>query len=97
VSVRVIFRPEAETEAYEAFDWYESNRQGVGVEFRSALQLTIQRIAEHPTSYAPEHRQLRHALVRRFPYGVYFRIVGDVVVVVGIIHLKRHPGVAKTR
>jgi plasmid stabilization system protein ParE len=93
----VILRPEARQDALEAFRWYETRSPGLGVEFRCALDATIERIASHPETYREHERGLRHALVRRFPYAVYFRLVDDIVVVVGIIHTRRHPGVAKAR
>jgi plasmid stabilization system protein ParE len=94
---QVVFRREASVETLEAFNWYEANRAGLGAEFRNALDATIERIASHPESYAPGYRQLRRAFVRRFPFAVHFRVVGEVVLVIGVVHLKRHPGVVKSR
>lgn len=93
----VIFRAEARAEALEAFKWYEEQREGLGAEFRTAVDGTIQRIARHPESYASGYRELRHALVRRFPYAVYFRLVNDIVIVVAVMHTKRSPSIVKAR
>lgn len=93
----VIFRVEAKAEALEAFNWYEERREGLGAEFRSAVDGAIWRIARHPESYAAGYRQLRHALVRRFPYAVYFRLVNDVIVVVAVMHTRRRPSIVKAR
>ena len=93
----VVLRAEARVDAIDAYRWYEENREGLGAEFRTALDGTLSRIARHPESYAPGYRSVRHALVRRFPYAVHFRLVADVVVVVAIMHTKRHPSVVKAR
>lgn len=93
----VIFRPEARVDALDAFAWYETRRAGLGAEFRMAMDAAIERIALHPKVYAAHYRGLRHAMVSRFPYAVYFRLVDDVVVVVGVIHAKRSPSIAKAR
>lgn len=93
----LVLRSEAKADALEAFEWYESHREGLGEEFRDAVGVTLSRLLARPESYAPGYRGLRRAVVRRFPYGVYFRVTGDVVLVIGIIHLKRHPSVAKSR
>jgi hypothetical protein len=44
-----------------------------------------------PTAYEVLHRQIRRALVRRFPYGLLFRVIDDVVVFVGCFHTRRSP------
>jgi len=35
--------------------------------------------------------------VSRFPYAVYFRIYPDAIVIVGVMHGRRHPKLLKTR
>jgi plasmid stabilization system protein ParE len=34
---------------------------------------------------------MRRALVRRFPYAIYFRAAPDEIVVLAVIHGRRHP------
>jgi plasmid stabilization system protein ParE len=34
---------------------------------------------------------IRRALLRRFPYAVYFAVDGDVVVVIAVLHASRDP------
>lgn len=43
------------------------------------------------------HRDTRRLLLRRFPYGVFYRLVKDEIVVVGCLHAKRHPRVWRGR
>jgi toxin ParE1/3/4 len=95
--VKVLLREEARSEVLEAFAWYEERRSGLGVEFRDALDATIARALRHPLVYAAGDRGLRRALVSRFPYAVYFRIYPDALVVVGVMHGRRHPKLLKTR
>jgi plasmid stabilization system protein ParE len=95
--VKVLLREEARTEVLEAFAWYEERRSGLGVEFRDALDATIARALRHPLAYSEGDRGLRRALVSRFPYAVYFRIYPDALVVVGVMHGRRHPKLLKTR
>lgn len=96
-SVKVILREEARSDALQAFEWYEERRAGLGIEFRDALDATIARIVRYPLAYVSGERGLRRALVSRFPYAVYFRVYPEAVVVVGVLHGKRHPRVVKAR
>lgn len=66
----VLFSEEAQADALDAFSWYEGQRLGLGGQFRDALDVAVERIAEAPLSYAIQYRDLRRALVRRFPYAI---------------------------
>jgi plasmid stabilization system protein ParE len=35
--------------------------------------------------------ETRRALVRRFPYAIYFHAMSDEIVVLAVIHSRRHP------
>lgn len=94
---RVLFRPEARAEVLEAFHWYEEQRPGLGGVFRTCLDLAIERIQKAPLAYAVQHRDLRRALVDRFPYSIFYRVTPSVIVVVGVIHDRRHPREWKRR
>ena len=88
---RVIFRREARADALEAYRWYENKEVGLGADFRSELSAAIQRIRESPTAYRVLHRDTRRARLRRFPYGVFSREYAEAIVVVAVLHTRRHP------
>jgi len=89
---RVIVRPAAAADIEDAYRWYESQQMGLGEEFLAALRSTQDRIVEHPDAFHLLHRDTRRALIpRRFPYGLYYRIYGDTIVVVACMHAKRDP------
>lgn len=89
---QVLVRPAAAADIDDAYRWYESQRPGLGEEFLAALRLTRDRVVEHPEAFPVLHRDTRRALIpRRFPYGLFYRIYGDTVVVVACMHAKRDP------
>lgn len=89
---RVIVRPAAAADIEDAYRWYESQRPGLGEEFLAALRSTQDRVLEHPEACPVLHRDTRRALIpERFPYGLFYRIYGDTVVVVACMHAKRDP------
>ena len=53
---QVVFRPEAEDEVLEAFEWYENRRAGLGNEFAQAVDEIITRIIENPLAYHLAHQ-----------------------------------------
>ncbi len=94
---RLQVRPEAEREAFEAALWYENERSGLGEEFLAALRETFNRIELSPRQFPGVSQALRRALLRRFPYGVYFALDADLATVVAILHLHRNPQIWKGR
>lgn len=86
---RVSFRPEAEAEALETRDWYEGRQPGLGTTFRAALDETVQRAIENPLLYRRVRGETRRAILTRFPYAVYFRLVGDDILVLAV-HGRQH-------
>jgi plasmid stabilization system protein ParE len=80
-----ILRPAAAADVEGAYRWYEEQRAGLGGEFLVAVQSGLELIAAHPLAAPVVHRDTRRLLLRRFPYGVFYRQVGDEIVVVGCL------------
>ena len=87
----VVFRPAAAAEVEEAFDWYEAHRPGLGEGFRSAVREKLELIAVNPELYQVVHRDTRRALLKRFPYGLFYREFPNVIVIVACMHVRRSP------
>src|SRR5688572_991871 len=92
-----VFRPEAEVEMEEAFTWYQSKRDGLGREFAECIQKVLDRIAANPEVHPKVYHEIREAIVRRFPYVIYYQVSGDEVVIVSVFHSKRNPDIWKKR
>ena len=93
----VVYRRDAQAEFDEAYDWYESRRAGLGDRFAENVQHAIDRIGANPQLHGIVHADVRCALVRRFPYGVYYRVEAKRVVVIAIFHSSRDPRIWQAR
>ena len=91
MTLEVRFRPEAEQDLADAAAWYEEQRQGLGHDFLDEVLRMLSSIAEAPLIYPDIHRNTRRAVIRRFPFSIYFRLENSAVVVVAIIHGSRNP------
>ncbi len=87
----MIIRPEAEADLVNARDWYERQREALGAAFVLCVEEVFDRIGRTPELHATVYYDVRRALTRRFPYAVYYRIAGNEVVVLGILHTDRDP------
>jgi len=91
VTRKLVFRPEADEEAQSTRRWYEEQRPDLGDQFADAIDETIGRIVSNPLAFPVAHNDTRRAIVRGFPYGVYFRLAKDYVVVTAAMHGRRNP------
>jgi plasmid stabilization system protein ParE len=94
---RLLIRPAAERDLAEARDWYESQRPGLGTEFLDAVELRFDHICEFPESCAAGYRKVRPAVIRRFPYVIFYRILESGVEVLAVLHGSRDPRVWRRR
>ena len=92
-SVRV--RRAAELDIAEAQIWYEGQREGLGAGFHVEISPVIARLADTPFIYAVAHRDIRRAAVHRFPYLVWYRVVGIVVTVLACTYGRQDPSTSK--
>ncbi|MBI3013681.1 MAG: type II toxin-antitoxin system RelE/ParE family toxin [Candidatus Tectomicrobia bacterium] len=88
---RLVSEPRADLDIEAAFQWYENEQPGLGPEFLDELRATYDRIVDGPLRYQELRSGIRRALVKRFPYAVYFVVEVDVIVVLAVLHASRDP------
>jgi toxin ParE1/3/4 len=93
----VVLRRSARDEFDAAIDWYERQCPGLGSDFAEQVQAIFDRISATPEAHAKVYHDVRRALVRRFPYSIYYRFRADRIVVLAVFHNKRDPKVWKAR
>jgi plasmid stabilization system protein ParE len=87
----ILIRPAAAADIGEAFLYPERQQSGLGDEFLAVVQFALENIVAHPTRYPVVHRETRRALLHRFPYGIFYRIQDECVVVIACMHGRRNP------
>jgi plasmid stabilization system protein ParE len=91
MTLDVRLRPEAEDDLAEAAVWYQEQQPGLGQRFLDAAAATISRISTASLAFPLVYGSTRRALLRRFPFGVFFQVEGERIVVIGVLHGSRHP------
>ena len=94
---RIVFLDPAEEEMLDAAAYYQSQTAGLGNDFLAEVQHAIQRIAENPKSGRSIRGEVRRWLLRRFPFGILYRIDPEEIVIVAVMHLRRRPGYWRDR
>jgi plasmid stabilization system protein ParE len=91
MSSRLVVRPVAEADITQAALWYEQRAPGLGADFLRAVDVALAEIARMPERFPVVHPTCRRALLRRFPYGVFFVVAPEIVSVVACMHASRDP------
>lgn len=65
---------EAEVELWEAVEYYEENSPGLGFDFETEIERSLETIAEHPERWPLRADGTRRYLAHRFPLPRDLRI-----------------------
>lgn len=88
----VTFTLPARAELIDAQTWYENEVPGLGRHFRTAVGDVVQRMTANPQQFPVIHKNVRRALLRRFPYALMFVIEADTTLtVIACFHGSRDP------
>ena len=91
------FHPEADAEMMDAAVFYESQQQDLGKRFLSVVQDSLNHIQINPHIYPVIHLEVRRCITKTFPFYVLFRTMPDQIVIMAVMHQKRHPDYWKNR
>jgi toxin ParE1/3/4 len=88
---------EAELDLIEALRWYDERDPELGNDLLRCVFRCIASIERNPRLYPLVHRQMRRALVSRFPFQILFEVESEDIIVYAVYHSARDPEVWKRR
>ena len=81
----------------EAAVFYESASARLGLDFLDDIDHVIALLRNHPGLGQRVEKDLRRALLRRFPFSLIYAIESDAIVIVAVAHQSRRPGYWRDR
>ena len=87
----VQFEASAKNDLLAAFEWYEARQSGLGDEFLRSIAAIEESLARNPHRYPVANDPYRSAKVRKFPYGLHYRIIGTRVSILACLHFRQSP------
>jgi hypothetical protein len=76
----------------EVAQFYERRVSTLGAQFLEAADRAILIILEAPDRWGIIEADVRHYLMLRFPYAIYYRVFPDHIRILAFKHHSRHPG-----
>ncbi len=95
--MRVRVTPEAEADVAQALAWYTDRAAELGTDFFACFEAVIRQVEQFPEIAPVVHAAFRRALLRRFPYCVFYHIENEEAAIVGCFHAHRNPEVWRLR
>ena len=90
---------EAQIDIDTTVAWYELKQQGLGYLYFTVIDKSIQLIARHPFASQEIYKGLRRLVIKKFPYGIYYKIVPNKleIQIIAIIHFRRNTKIIRRR
>jgi len=88
---RVIYLPEASADVAAAYAWYEERSPGLGEDFLRCVEAAVLTIQRHPQLYPVAVDDFRHALIRRFPFEIFYEPSSAAIVIYSVFHYSQNP------
>lgn len=85
------FSSDADAELAEARQWYAHQREDLDLEFMDSVDEALTRVVRNPHSYPIVYRNLRRAVVRRFPFAILYDVTDDEIQTLPVFHSRRDP------
>lgn len=89
--MKVVYTERARKDLEIAFAWYEKQNPGLGLEFLDSVEFTIKSIEHRPHLYAINHSQFRRALLRRFPFAIFYTLEQHSIVIHAVFDCRQDP------
>jgi toxin ParE1/3/4 len=81
----------AEADMAEATNWYNQIRPGLGNDLILCFEQALDRILQYPEAFPLVLHDARRILIRRYPYGVFFRVSQLRIEVEAVFALRADP------
>jgi plasmid stabilization system protein ParE len=94
---RTFVRPEAQSDIRAAARWYETRETGLGLRFIGEVRQSLRRIADSPLRFPIVDKDVRRALLHKFPYSIYFVNEPEAAAIIAVLHQHRRPATWKSR
>lgn len=96
MAYEIAISPLAKQEIFEAYDWYELAKKGLGDEFLLNLDNFFDSLLQNPKTYSYYQKPVRYGLLKKFPYSVTYEIAEEKILIYSVFMAKQNPSKRRT-
>lgn len=93
----LVFLLSADADIQTGYDFYEAYQSGRGELFMRHLDLGFGRLRAFPEIAPLFYGSYRRLLVHGFPFGIFYAIEGQRIIVAGVMNLRQDPEMIRRR
>jgi plasmid stabilization system protein ParE len=86
-----VLLPAAKRDVKKAYQWYEEQKSGLGEVFLERVEECLKAIGRNPRAFQLVAYDARRAIVKQFPYVIFYRIEGKTIYVYSVFHTSQNP------
>jgi len=83
--------PKARDDMQRSIDYYNDQQKGLGKRFASVIKETMASIKKMPLAASLIYEGERYKVVAKFPYVIFYRITGNVILVSRVFNTHQQP------
>lgn len=87
-----VIHHDARAEYIESYAWYHERGSHIAEAFEREVEHALEALQEFPDRWPEYVGPWRRIFLRRFPFGIVYRVIEKQIVVIAIMHTKRKPG-----
>ena len=91
MSLQLIVEPEAESDIYEGYLWYEERQRNLGSRFIEEIDATFNRIVDNPKLYEEIEIGIRRSVTHTFPWLVFYTSNEEAIYILAVIFAAQDP------
>ena len=86
-----VLLPAAKRDVKKAYQYYEEQRSGLGEAFLERVEECFRAIGRSPKAFQIVAKDARRAIVKQFPYVIFYRIEAKAIHVYAVFHASQDP------
>lgn len=95
--MNIVIQSSALTDLADGFDFYECNEPGLGGYFLNSLYTDIDSLKFYAGIHLIHFGKYHRLLSKKFPFGIYYLVKKDSILVRAVLDLRRDPEHIKRR
>lgn len=89
--------PDAQADFDKGVEWYAKEKNGLGKRFGKAVKEVLKGLRRLPNRHGIVFKDIRRAMVKGFPYAIFYRVVKQEVFIISIFHCSQDPSEWQSR
>jgi len=97
MNYHIVLSLDAKADIRSIHRWYRRIDRDLAHRFSLESRITVRRIAQFPYQFPLVNETVRQALLKRFPYAMYYRLYSKLVFIIAVVHQRRSDAIWRQR